>query len=123
MHLAGYDKVMEIEIELYETTSGHCPLDDWFESLKKLHTLAPKFLRGSTRLKFGNFGDCKHIKGASGIYEIRIHFGPGYRIYYGIEGNKIVLLLCGGDKASQKHDIQKAMKFWNDYKELKKDNS
>ena len=67
------------------------------------------------RIRRGNFGDCKPIKGRKGIYEIRIDFGPGYRIYYGIKGKKIPLLLCGGDKGTQKKDVEKAKIFWDDY--------
>ena len=93
---------MEIEIELYETASGHCPFDDWFESLIELHTRA-KILTRLDRLKVENFGDCKAI--GDGIVELRIHYGPGIRIYYSKMGNKIVLLLCGGDKSSQTKDI------------------
>lgn len=67
------------------------------------------------RLRLGNFGDAKSV--AQGVYELRVHFGPGYRIYYGLEGDKIVLLLCGGEKKTQKKDIKKAKAFWKDYKE------
>lgn len=66
------------------------------------------------RLRLGNFGDTKSL--GTGVYELRIHFGPGYRIYYGLEGNKIVILLCAGDKSSQKKDIKKAVTFWEEYK-------
>ena len=69
---------MEIEIELYETASGHCPFDDWFESLRELHTRA-KILTRLDRLKVGNFGDCKALSDA--IAELRIHYGPGIRVY------------------------------------------
>jgi len=74
----GYNKIMEIEIELYETASGHCPFDDWFESLRELHTRA-KILTRLDRLKMGNFGDCKAL--GDGIAELRIHYGPGIRVY------------------------------------------
>lgn len=54
------------------------------------------------RLKLGNFGDCKTLQ--EGVCELRLHYGPGIRIYYGKIGNKIILLLCGGDKSSQIRD-------------------
>ena len=66
------------------------------------------------RLRLGNFGDTKAL--GKGVYELRIHFGTGYRIYYGLEGNKIVILLCASDKSRQKKDIKKAVTFWGEYK-------
>lgn len=65
------------------------------------------------RLKLGNFGDCKTLQ--EGVSELRIHYGPGIRIYYGKIGNRIVLLLCGGDKDSQDNDINKAKEYLKDY--------
>ena len=62
------------------------------------------------RLERGNVGDCKSI--GEGIFESRFHFGAGYRIYFGIVGNTIVLLLCGGDKSSQTRDIERAKTYW-----------
>jgi putative addiction module killer protein len=54
------------------------------------------------------------------VFELRIHLGAGYRIYYGKDGKDIVLLLCGGDKSTQSKDIKKAKFFWEDYKNAKK---
>jgi len=65
------------------------------------------------RLKLGNFGDCKTLQ--EGVSELRIHYGPGIKIYYGKIDNKIVLLLCGGDKGSQDRDINKAKVYFKDY--------
>ncbi len=70
------------------------------------------------RLRGGNFGDSKPI--GDGASENRINFGPGYRIYHGIDGNDIVLLL-GGDKSTQHADIQKARIFWRDHKEQRRE--
>jgi putative addiction module killer protein len=67
------------------------------------------------RIRDGNFGDSKTLQ--EGICELRLHFGSGYRVYYGKVGTRIVLLLCGGDKGNQQRDIKKALKYWNDYKE------
>ena len=102
-----------MEIEIYKTFSGKCPFDAWFESIREIHTRA-KILTKLDRLKLGNFGDCKII--GNGLSELRIHYGPGIRIYYSKIGSKIILLLCGGNKGSQVKDIQKAKDYLIDYK-------
>ncbi len=103
---------MEIEIEFYQTPSGHNPFDDWFESIQEMHTRS-KILTRLDRLKLGNFGDCKSL--GEGIAELRIHYGPGIRIYYSKIGNKVILLLCGGNKRSQSKDIDKAKEYLREY--------
>ena len=65
----------------------------------------------------GNSGDWKVIKNGGGICEIRVAQGPGYRVYFAKDGATIVVLLAGGDKSSQDRDIEKAKKYWRDYKE------
>lgn len=105
---------MEIEIEIYKSRSGKSPFTDWIDGLKEIHTRAKVFTR-LDRLKLGNFGDCKSI--GNGIYELRLHYGPGIRIYYSKIGRKVVLLLCGGMKSSQKKDIEKAQKLLKDFKD------
>ena len=67
------------------------------------------------RLEAGNFGDCKAIGG--GLIELRIHRGPGYRIYLGCHGHTLVILLCGGNKSSQRADVSLAHRLWVDWKE------
>ena len=103
----------EFQIDVYETEKGKLPYSEWESNLstKDRAVITTRLVR----IRRGNFGDCKPIKGMNGIYEFRIDFGPGYRIYYGMKGKKIVLLLCGGDKGAQKRDIQKAKVFWDDY--------
>ena len=103
---------MEIDIEIYETRAGRCPFDSWFEGIRELNTRA-KILSRLDRLKLGNFGDCKSL--SDGVYELRIHYGPGIRIYFSKVGNTIVLLLCGGDKGSQARDIKKAKEYLKDH--------
>ena len=74
--------------------------------------------RRTSRIEHGNFGDCKPLR--DGVSELRIDVGPGYRVYYAKDGSTIVLLLCGGDKRKQDSDIDKACKFWNDWKQRHK---
>lgn len=103
----------EFDIDVYATDTGKLPYMDWENNLsEKDRAIVTTRL---VRIRQGNLGDCKIIKGGKGIHEIRINFGPGYRIYYGLKGKQIILLLCGGDKGSQKKDIQKAKVFWDDY--------
>lgn len=105
-------------IDVYEADTGKLPYQEWENSLsvKDRAIISTRLIR----IRRGNFGDCKPIKNGNGIYEFRIDFGPGYRIYYGIKGKRIILLLCGGDKGTQKRDIEKAKFFWDNYLESKK---
>jgi putative addiction module killer protein len=95
------------------------PFGVWRDGLGDIKTRAAISAR-IARLQSGNFSDSRSIGG--GAVENRIDFGPGYRIYYGIDGDKIILL-CGGDKSTQDADIQIAQEYWNDYKERKKQNA
>ena len=70
------------------------------------------------RLAFGTFGDWKPV--GEGVCELRIHFGAGYRVYFGRDGKAVVILLCGGEKRSQDTDIKRAKKYWNDYETRKR---
>jgi putative addiction module killer protein len=85
----------------------------WFDDLRDGRGKAKIHAR-IERLRHGNLGDSKSLGGE--LYELRIHFGPGYRVYFGRDGKTLVLLLCGGDKGSQKEDIGKARQYWADYK-------
>lgn len=67
------------------------------------------------RLAAGNFGDCRSLR--KGLYELRIDWGPGYRVYYAMVGRVCVLLLCGGDKQKQSSDVARALEYLRDYKE------
>jgi len=106
-------EVQSIEIRLYENTKGRVPFSEWLKSLKDKRTRAMIRTR-LIRVRLGNLGDFRVL--GSGVSELRFTFGPGYRIYFGQEGNRTVLLLCGGDKGSQAQDIRKAKEYWVDYR-------
>ena len=101
------------ETELYVASDGGSPFQEWLDKLKDKKARAIINAR-LDRLRLGNLGDCKSI--GSGVFELRMDFGPGYRIYFGQDGETLVILLCGGDKSSQAADIKKAGKYWDDYK-------
>lgn len=105
------------EIDYYSTTSGKLPFREWFESLSDIKAKKAVDTR-LTRLRRGNFGSCESI--GMGVLELKIDYGPGYRIYFGRAGNRVVLLLCGGDKSTQQKDIRNAHHYWQDYKENRK---
>lgn len=105
-----------IKIVIYSTSTGKEPFSEWEDDLDaKTQAIVKNRL---DRLKLGNFGDVKPIKGATGIWELRIDYGPGYRIYFGKKESTVVLLLIGGEKKSQDRDIAKAKKYWLEGKEL-----
>ena len=109
-------KLLMIELVVYVTEEGKAPFDDWFD---KLDTVAALKVRTAlARIETGNLGDVKPI--GQGVSERRITFGPGYRVYFGKDGDKIVILLCGGTKKRQSKDIEKAKAYWDDYKNRKK---
>jgi len=103
-----------IEIRHYLTQSGSDIFEDWLDDLKDAKAEA-KIEARLARLAGGNFGDCKPLR--AGVWELRIDWGPGYRIYYAMTGRSIVLLLCGGDKRKQASDIERAVALLKDYKE------
>jgi putative addiction module killer protein len=102
-----------IEIRHYLTTAGTDVFEEWFDSLSDAKAEA-RIAARIARLAAGNFGDCKPLM--EGVWELRIDWGPGYRVYYAMIGRMCVLLLCGGDKRRQSADISRAIAFWNDYK-------
>ena len=106
-----------IEILLYRKGRS-TPFSDWLHALRDAQ--AAGIVRARlNRIRLGNFGDCKSVGG--GVEELRIGFGPGYRVYYGREGSVVVVLLCGGDKRSQVRDILTAQKYWKEYLDAKSD--
>ncbi len=102
-----------IEIRRYVTRAGKDLIGDWLAGLDA-HVRARIAVR-IDRLSLGNFGDCKSLR--EGVSELRIDWGPGYRVYYALLGRTCVLLLCGGDKRRQASDINRAIECLHDYKE------
>jgi putative addiction module killer protein len=103
-----------IEIRRYVTQAGKDPIGEWLAGLKDIRARAKIAVR-IARVATENFGDSKQL--SQGLYELRIDFGPGYRVYYGMLGRTCALLLCGGDKSKQSADIRRAHTYWNDYLE------
>lgn len=89
--------------------------DKWIRKLKDLRAKSKILFRIQKLETDEHFGDCKHV--GDGIKEMRINYGPGYRIYFKEKDNKLVILLIGGDKSSQQRDIEKAKKIWNRIKD------
>lgn len=106
------------EIEEYVTERGKVPFGAWFSRLKD-KTGQAKLLARIRRASFGNFGDWKEIKGTKSLFEMREHYGPGYRIFYTIVGNKLIVLLAGSSKKDQKKAVVEAKKYLADYRERK----
>jgi putative addiction module killer protein len=102
------------EITVLETKNGHSPFEEWYYSLKD-NKVKARILARIDRMRDGNFGDWKSL--GEGVFELRVTFGSGYRIYFARVENKIVVLLGGGDKKNQQKDIDKAIKLWEKYKD------
>lgn len=98
----------------YQAADGSEPFSDWLRSIGDKSVQARIRLR-LQRTALGNFGDCTSV--GEGVRELRIHDGPGYRIYFGMRGNSLVLLLCGGTKKNQSDDIRRARSYWHDWKQ------
>ena len=104
-----------VDLIVYVTEEGKAPFDDW---LNKLETTAARKVRTAlARFETGNMGDVKPV--GQGVSERRITFGPGYRVYFGQDGDRLVILLCGGTKKRQSKDIEQAKAFWDNYKNRK----
>jgi putative addiction module killer protein len=102
------------EIESYKTETGDVPFRAWFDSIKDTKAQTSLIAR-LDRASFGNFGDWKAIAGAKSLFEMRLHYGQGYRIFYTIVDQKIVLLLIGSTKQAQDKTIAKAKDYLADY--------
>jgi putative addiction module killer protein len=99
-------------IRAYVTEDGKKPFVVWLAGLRDIKGKAIVWSR-VRRLEEGNPGHCRSV--GKGVHELKIDFGPGYRVYFGVDGPRLVILLFGGDKGSQDKDIAKAHLYWADY--------
>jgi putative addiction module killer protein len=99
------------EIRIYENEEGHAPFSEWMD--RQQAPLYGKLMARLERVELGNLGDHRGI--GEGVFELRIDFGPGYRIYFGLDGSELVVLLIGGTKKTQQREIDTAKHYWRNY--------
>ena len=105
-----------VDVREYLAQDGRSPFAAWLEQLHS--PAAEKVVTALYRLANGNFSNVKGV--GSGVFEYRIDFGPGYRVYFGQDGPTLVILLTGGTKQRQQRDIETAHAYWRQYKESKR---
>lgn len=105
------------QVHDYLTPDGLDPYADWLQHLADRMARAKVVVRVG-RMAAGNFGDCKPV--SDGVWELRIDHGPGYRVYYAVSGQRLILLLAGGDKRKQQADIAAAVARWKDWQQRRK---
>jgi putative addiction module killer protein len=103
-----------MELRIYTDTLDRQPLTEWLDNLKDIRARAQIRAR-LARVAAGNFGNCKPLR--EGVQELKIDYGPGYRVYLSKQGPVLVLLLCGSDKGDQDRAIQQAIDYLNDWKQ------
>jgi putative addiction module killer protein len=101
------------QVVIYAEEDGTEPFQTWLDNLRDKQGRR-HILKRLLRVQQGNYGDIKPI--GEGLSELRIFFGPGYRVYFGEHAGNLVIVLCGGDKDSQDQDIGKAKAYWKEYK-------
>ncbi len=104
-----------IDVREYLDTKGNSPYAAWFDSLNA--EAAAKVATALARISLGNFSNVEGV--GSGVFEYKLDYGPGYRIYFGKDGETFVILLGGGTKRRQHRDINAALANWQDYKRRK----
>ena len=106
-----------LDIREYHDRAGRSPFREWFDELNS--EASRKVTTTLYRMGLGNFSNVKSV--GAGVCECRVHFGPGYRVYFGKEDELMVILLGGGTKQRQSNDIKLAIERWEDYKRRKKE--
>ena len=104
---------MSLRVREYETADGKSPFREWLATLDR--AVRSRVQARAARFETGNLGDHKNV--GSGVQEARLMFGAGYRVYFGQDGESLVLLLASGTKMSQSRDIRRAQSYWRDYLE------
>jgi putative addiction module killer protein len=104
-----------IDVREYLDANGRSPYAAWFDNLNA--EAAAKITTAVTRISLGNFSNVEGV--GSGVFEYKLDFGPGYRIYFGKDGEELVILLGGGAKKRQQRNINAALANWRDYKRRK----
>jgi len=107
---------MEQQVRIYALPDGRIPYLDWFAKLRDRRA-QQRIQARIARVRLGNFGQTRSVGG--GVQELKIDYGPGYRIYFGRDGECVVILLCGGDKGTQDEDIKEAQNYWKKYQQEK----
>jgi putative addiction module killer protein len=101
------------EIVVFRARDGRVPFEAWLDDLGDKRVVARVFAR-LARVRQGSLGDCRPV--GEGVSELRVDYGPGYRVYFGQKGRALVVLLCSGDKRTQDRDIRLAKQFWPEFK-------
>jgi len=107
---------VKLKVREYLAKDDRSPYREWLETLDA--TVRGRIQARVFRFELGNLGDSKSV--GEGVWEARLEFGPGYRLYFGRHGNTVILLLLGGDKGSQAKDIRRAKQYWMDFLEASK---
>ena len=105
--------MLKLKLREYLSESGRSPFNDWLLGLQDLRARA-RIRARLNRVKLGNLGD--YVSIGDGVYELRIFYGPGYRMYYSQEPENVILFLLGGVKGTQKRDIKTARAYMADYR-------
>jgi putative addiction module killer protein len=101
-------------LAMYDTPLGRIPFEEWIRGLRDVQARA-RIRARLARVRLGNIGDAHTVGG--GVWELRIDYGPGYRVYYARSGRATLLLLCGGEKRTQAVDIRQAQAYWTEYQQ------
>ena len=111
------DAAQPKQVIVYADGSGREPFTEWLHGLRDVMG-RQRILARVARLAQGNYGDYAPV--GEGVHELRMFFGPGYRVYFGEHGRNIVVVLCSGDKDSQHRDIPQAHTYWREYRHHEK---